>query len=264
MRNPNTVDGAILAMRTLQIHLGNSRSGLMAADRMDAFLSWCEDQARPQLEHLFEPTEDLLGELESVYHRLALAPDMSERKLNGLLDREYALWDQRLRQVEEELQRTKKLADRVGAPVVLDTSVLMEGEPFLTFDWHTLDPILAAGPVRLILPILAVDELDELLHDRDGARRQKARTATRELWHLHRTKPTEPVALPGKSDVTIEIMVDGDWHQRRPNNDAEIIDQALQVQQMTGWVLLASCDLRQLYRAGAAGLPAVQMPRKDD
>ncbi len=61
------------------------------------------------------------------------------------------------------------------------------------------------------------------------------------------------------------MLLDGDWHQRRPNNDAEIIDQTLFVRDMTGRpTLLASCDTRQLYRAGAVRLQAILMPRADE
>jgi predicted ribonuclease YlaK len=84
------------------------------------------------------------------------------------------------------------------------------------------------------VPILVVEELDDLLHDRSGDRKLKARNATRALRDLHHDKPTEPAPLPGPPGVTIEVLLDGDWHQRRPNNDAEIIDQALSVQDMTG------------------------------
>jgi hypothetical protein len=60
------------------------------------------------------------------------------------------------------------------------------------------------------------------------------------------------------------VLLDGDWHQRRPSNDAEIIDQAKQVHELTGKAtLIASCDYRQLYRAAAVGLPAVLMPRRN-
>ena len=61
------------------------------------------------------------------------------------------------------------------------------------------------------------------------------------------------------------MLLDGDWHQRHPNDDAEIIDQALSVREMTGKpTLLATCDTRQLYRAGAVGLQAILMPRADE
>lgn len=210
---------------------------------------------------MLAPAEELLDELNSVYHRVAFAPPMSTRRLNGLLNREFTLWDIRLGQAADELTALKKLADRVGSPVVLDTSALMQGKSFLTFDWHSLDPALAGGQVRLVVPLIVVEELDDLLHDRDGARRQKARTVTRALWELHRDKPTEPSPLPDRPGVTIEVLPEGDWHQRRPDNDAEIIDQALMLYELTGRaVFLASCDLRQLYRAAVPGLPAILMP----
>jgi hypothetical protein len=61
------------------------------------------------------------------------------------------------------------------------------------------------------------------------------------------------------------VLLDGDWHQRRPNNDAEIIDQALSVREMTGKPTLpVTCDTRQLYQAGTEGLQAILMPRADE
>jgi predicted metal-dependent RNase len=69
-----------------------------------------------------------------------------------MLNRECNRWTERLRQVEAELQQ-QKLMIGDGSAVVLDTSVLMEGEPFVTFDWHGLHPALATGPIRLFLLI---------------------------------------------------------------------------------------------------------------
>ena len=77
------------------------------------------------------------------------------------------------------------------------------------------DPSLASLPVRLVVPIIVVEELDDLLHDRQADRRKKARTATRALLDLHQTRPMVPVALRGQPDVTIEVLLDGDWHERR-------------------------------------------------
>ena len=60
------------------------------------------------------------------------------------------------------------------------------------------------------------------------------------------------------------MLLDGNWHQRLPNNDAEIVDQALMFRDLTGKnVLLAACDLRMVYPAGAASLSAVLVPRTD-
>lgn len=55
--------------------------------------------------------------------------------------------------------------------------------------------------------------------------------------------PTTPATLPQATNVTIEVYLDGDWHNRRDNNDGEIIDQALAIQELTGQlVVLTTCD----------------------
>jgi hypothetical protein len=50
-----------------------------------------------------------------------------------------------------------------------------------------------------------------------------------------------------------------------PNNDGEIIDQALRVKELTGRaVILAADDYTMLHRAAPTGLSAVLMPRPDE
>jgi PIN domain len=264
LRYQGPVDHPLGVIRQLQTSLTNTWSGVGATASKDNVLNWIEDYCRPQLQNIFERTEEIFNQLEDSYNRLVLAPPMDVRRLNGLVQTEQKAWKDRLDHIDAELVKLRKLTERDGTPVVLDTSVLMEGKPFMTFDWHSLDPRLASEPVRLIVPILVVGELDDLLHDRNGDRKQRAREATRELIGLHRWKPTEPAQLPGKPDITIEVMLDDEWHQRRPDPDAEIIDQALQLHQLTGWTPLASCDLRQLYRAAAAELPVRLYPRRDE
>jgi hypothetical protein len=265
LRNPD-VNQAIASVQLLQSQLGSARgSGHSSTDRRDAFLSWCDYRARPQLGNHFSSTETLFGELDQSYDRVALAPGTTERTLNGILQREFNSWEGRLERLVAELRALAPFIDRPGRIVVLDTSALMEGQPFASFNWQSLDTSLADSAVRLIVPVLVIEELDELKRDRDGARKQKARGVFRSLWGLHGHSPTEPVPLPEQSGVTIEVMLDGDWHQRRLNNDGEIIDQAVQVRELTGKpVILASGDYAQLYRSAAAGLQAVLMPRLDE
>jgi predicted ribonuclease YlaK len=119
---------------------------------------------------------------------------------------------------------------RPGRIVVLDTSALMEGVLFTGYDWHALDAGLAAEAVRLIVPILVIEELNGLKRTRDRQQKADAREVLRAMWALHSTTPTVPAALPQAANVTIEIYLDGDWHKRRDNNDGEIIDQALKCQ----------------------------------
>ena len=121
-----------------------------------------------------------------------------------------------------------------------------------------------APPIRLILPIMVIEELDKLMHHRDGDRRKRTRARSKPCGRCTGKKPTEPTALPGQPDVTVEVMLEGDWHLRRPNNDAEIIDQAVIVRELTGRERVA----RDGRRAGAAPgscrrAGPVRMPKRD-
>jgi predicted ribonuclease YlaK len=111
----------------------------------------------------------------------------------------------------------------------------MEAQSLGSIPWPTIDASLADLPIRVIVPIIVVEELDDLLHDRDADRKKKAREARRFMRSVHPgNKPPEPAPLPDNPNVTLEVLVDSDWRNRRSNNDAEIIDQALQVHRMTG------------------------------
>lgn len=261
LRNPGTIDQATEGVRQLEGHLSRARGTNPVLGAEDGFLTWIDDYARPQFGNWFAPTEDVFAELDISHNRINSAPD-STRRLNAMLSREIRDWEQRLTKIRDELAQQKIIATRPGAPIVLDTSALMEGSPVGEFNWHSLDPTLNDTAIRLVVPILVVEELDELLHDRNADRRQRARAVTRSLLELHKDKPTQPAWLPTPVNATVEVFLDGDWHHRRPNNDAEIIDQALAFGELVGVkILLAACDLRMMYRAAAVGLPSVQVPR---
>lgn len=262
LRNPGGGEPALFATKQVKDQLGNVHN---AANREDAFLDWCDRWGTGQLGNHFAPTDGLFAELAESYHRVLFAPALSQRQLNGLINRECRAWDARLDRLLAELQGRLAFIGRPGQLVVLDTSALMEGVFFTDFDWHTLDEPLQEDPIRLILPSLVVEELDELKRHRDARQKAQARRVLTKLWELHRASPAEPAALPPHADVTIEVLLDGDWHERRPNNDGEIIDQAVAVRDLTGKpVILAAGDYTQLYRAAPAGLAAVLMPRAGD
>lgn len=182
-----------------------------------------------------------------------------------MLNREFSEWDLRIEQVLEDLARQAALLGRPGRLVVLDTSALMEGVFFTDFDWHDLDESLNGQPVRLVVLSVVTEELDELKRRPGERQKAQARRVLTALWELQRARPAVPAALPRYSDVTIEVVLDDGWHQRMPNNDGEIIDQAVGLKELTGQaVILATCDYTQLYRAAPAGLKAVLMPQPDE
>jgi hypothetical protein len=265
LKNSGGVDAAIATVAVVRGQLGNARNGNSAADRKDSFLRWCDNWATPQLGNHFPDTEEIFTAIEETFRRLALAPPMSEYELNTMLTRDWQIWDRRLERLGVELERRRAFLGRPGRLVVLDTSALMEGVLFIGYDWHALDAGLAAGAVRLIVPILVIEELDGLKRTRDRQQKADAKEVLRAMWALHGTMPTVPAALPQAADVTVEVYLDGDWHERRDNNDGEIIDQALALQELTGQrVILATCDYNQRYRAAASGVITALMPRRDE
>jgi hypothetical protein len=266
LRNPGGADAALDTVRQVKNQLENaSVQGNNASERKDAFLTWCDQWATPQLGNHFPVSEDLFAELAESYYRVLQTPQLSERELNRLVARERREWDARLEDLIGEIQDRLAFLVRPGRLVVLDTSALMEGVFFTDFDWHLLHPSLNADAVRLVVPSLVVEELDDLKRDRDGRKKAKGRRVLTALWDLHRAAPAEPAVLPGRADVTIEVLLDGGWHRRMPNHDGEIIDQALSLRELTGQpVILAAGDYTQLYRAAPAGLTAVLMTRPDE
>jgi len=266
LRNPGGATAALATVRQVRDQLGNaSVEGNTAGARRDAFLTWCDNWGTRQLGNHFSPTEALFAELSESYWRLVMAPSASERQLNGIISRECTEWDSRLARLAADLEGSIASLLWPGHLVVLDTSALMEGAFFMDYDWHALEGSLREGPIRLILPYLVVEELDDLKRHRDGRQKAQARKVLSNLWDLHRANPAVAAALPGSPDVTVEVLLDGDWHQRRPNNDGEIIDQAVAIGELAGRpVILAAGDYTQLYRAAPAGLSAVLMPRPDE
>jgi hypothetical protein len=162
-----------------------------------------------------------------------------------LLNRETDFWEEQLGQVIAELKTLKPFIERPGVIVVPDTSAFLEGEYFTDLDWQAL---AGAGkdPVRLVVPVLVIEELDVLKRGRDR-QRDRAVSTLRRLWELGGSHPERIARIPGRA-VTVEVFLDGAWHMRRPVNDDEIVDRALAIGETTGReVLLAAGDYRMLY-----------------
>lgn len=263
LKNPGGVQKAIFTVKQVQGELGNaSVHGRDPAGRKDSFLTWCDSWATPQLGNHFPDREGIFAEIRESYYRVVALPTSPDRQANGLLNREFREWDARLGRLLSELADVADFVERVGSLVVPDTSALMEGGMFTEFAWHSLDESLLGVPVRLVVPALVVEELDELKRRPGERQRAQARKVLSALWDLHSAAPGRPAPLSASQDVTIEVLLDDGWHQRMPSNDTEIIDQAVRMRELTGQaVILAACDYSQLYRAAQVGLRAVLMPR---
>lgn len=118
--------------------------------------------------------------------------------------------------------------------------------------------------MRLVVPVLVIEELDDHKRGRDRVQR-RARSVLHRLWELNGGNAEQAAALPGRRPVTIEVFADDSWHVRRPVNDNEIIERALAVGEITGRdVTMAAADYSMLYQASSRGLKTVLVPRPDD
>lgn len=255
MRLRHKVDYTIETLTRVKNELGNSRGRHEAWEYRDQWLRWWS-AADGQLRNLFADGE------------LAASLSVSAEKVRDvnlgalpfvLLNRETGAWEERLGQVIAELEALKPFIERSGLIVVPDTSAFLEGEYFTNLDWQDLAGA-AAQPVRLVVPVLVIEELDAHKRGRDR-QRDRAISTLRRLWELGGNDPERIAHIPGHA-VTIEVFLDGPWHARRPVNDDEIIQRALVVGEITRQeVVLAAADFAMLYRASAAGLKAVLVPR---
>jgi hypothetical protein len=219
MRLRHKVDYTIETLARVKNELGNTRAG--GPDvlvRRDQWLRWWS-AADSQLRNLF-----IDGELAASLY--VSAEKIRQVHLGALpyvvMNRETDFWEERLGQVISELKALQPFVERPGLIVVPDTSAFLEGVYFTDLDWQSLIGAGAREQVRIVVPVLVVEELDEKKRGKDRAQ-DRARSVLRRLWELS-GDARQAAVMPGSRPVTVEVMTDGSWHVRRPVNDIEIIE----------------------------------------
>lgn len=165
-----------------------------------------------------------------------------------------------------QLQQTRDKWNRSeGKLVVADTSVFCQ-HPDKLVDIDLAEVLgLRETPVRLMLPVLVLDELDNLKQSKDGHARWRAGHT---LGRLDEVLDANGAGLLRKEDyraldsggiprgpVYVEVFFDPPGHQPLPINDDEIIDRALAIQTEAGReVTFLTYDTGQSTRARFAGL----------
>jgi hypothetical protein len=139
------------------------------------------------------------------------------------------------------LELFSPLSQSDGWPLVLDTNVLVHFDPFreeiTRAKWQEIAQLPDSPEVRLIIPALVLDELDQLAHSGDRKLNRRARAAQANLDpfvdHLLSDQPQ-----PIRSDapwMTVEILPDAPGHRRQADNDTELLDRAEFLHQVTNW-----------------------------
>lgn len=260
LRNPGRFDDAQDTLRLLS-DCGNCESAYNAFDRAQkAYLNWV-DETDGQLRSLFADPEPADGLFSRAFWEIQRLNDTIPGAWQ-VLRRELKAQSERLQAMQHQLAGLKEFADRPGHLVVVDTSALIQGEWFEHVDWSTL---LDLRPhVRIVIPIVVVEELDRLKdrerRSRAGDRSRRVLRKLRDLGAAHAGQP-----IPIRDKITVEVLLDDDWHQRRPNHDGEIIDQAKLLKAATGRpVRLVCVDASMEFRARQHGLTVTEMPTPAD
>ena len=256
MRPKLPVDYTADVLRDLWNKLDGCLNGDDAEDVRDRWLRWWSDTD----EHL----RILFGDGDvaaSLYVSQARVRDVNLGTMPwGLLRHEIDVWLDRFTEMIDELMALQPFIERPGLIVVPDTSAFVEGVYFTELNWQELADIDGRKPVRLVVPVLVLEELDEHKRGR-GRTQERSRSVLRRLWELNRDG-RQAAAIPGSRPVTVEVLADDSWHVRRPVNDNEIIQRALYVGEVTSKdVILAAADYSMLYQASSTGLKTVLVDR---
>jgi predicted ribonuclease YlaK len=147
--------------------------------------------------------------------------------------------------------------------LVPDTNVLIHHtKPLDQVEWRRM---ISGSYVRLVIPILVVDELDRRKRDR-GETRTRARQTLRTLKQSFEN-PAWAARLSEKpTDVeSMHLWLDPQRHRRLPDSDLELIDRSVALQvEANRAVTLVTFDTGMALRALAAGLSVHHLEPGDD
>jgi predicted ribonuclease YlaK len=144
--------------------------------------------------------------------------------------------------------------------VVLDTNVLLHYQPPWQVDWTAV--LGSAGPVRLVLPLRVIEELDERKYRDREKIAQRARDLLSELWKVLSPSKGGPAPLGGKPGITVEVFLDDEPRRHTLDADAEILEECRTLKAVGCPVSLVTADTGLSIRASALGIAVVPMPDK--
>ncbi|CBG71177.1 hypothetical protein SCAB_41041 [Streptomyces scabiei 87.22] len=254
----------------LQKPYGNAFAALLE------YLEWATESARMLRSQISDRDLDQLVFTDRYRALLGscgtLAGTSQQRLVNGLVQLEVA---ERVEALEAAVSALDTQIGRWSQReefVVADSSFYIQNEVKLAdVDLHEILNVPRWKFVRLLFPIVVVDELDDL---KDASKQRARWRAAHTLGRLdevlaggthgilHEGEHTSGGDTLGR--VNVEIVLDPPGHVRLDRPDIEIIDRTVAIQGLAGReVRLLTCDTSQHTRGRAAGLPVTKMATKD-
>ncbi|MEU5824874.1 PIN domain-containing protein [Streptomyces sp. NPDC047803] len=203
-----------------------------------------------------------------------MAGSHQQALVNGLVRLEL---DQRVEDFDAALQELNRLAGRWPTDlhlVVADSSFFIQHPTKL--ELADIAEVVDAGsePIRLLIPMPVIDELDGLKQAPKQPARYRSGYTLAVLDRILGEDPSEPGVLKDRDDevtdpterptprgeVTVEVLYDPPGHSRLPITDDEIVDRAAAAQALAGSpVTLVTYDTGQSMRGRAAGLKVCKL-----
>jgi hypothetical protein len=230
------------------------------ADLWQKYLTWTAESERLLRTHVSDGVITRLIRTPR-YMVISANSGVGRPLIDTEVDGRVVLLEDAVTELEAETQRW----DRGGVLVVPDTSFFMT-HPAKVEETDFSQLIGCRDlPVRLVVPMVVIDELDSLKRAGQQQRRWRAGYAIAvvdrvvgsalrgQLTARDRTPIDERGILRG--EVTIEILLDPPGHVRLPINDDEIIDRAAVIKVMSGReVVLLTYDTGHATRGRVADL----------
>ncbi|MFF9287481.1 PIN domain-containing protein [Streptomyces griseosporeus] len=272
----NNLRQALASVHTSALNL-QGRTYTIAYKRLLDYLEWATESARLLRSQISERDIDRLVFTPRYQALLAscgtLAGSQQEGLVNGLVDLEVT---ERIEALEQVIEAFDKQVLRWSGRewlVVADSSFYIQNpEPLKDVDLHEVLGLPSGEHIRLLFPMVVVDELDGMKE----SGKQRAR------WRAPHTLGLLDEVLAGstqgilrraqlddgsgqvRGEVSVEIVLDPPGHVRLPIADDEIVDRAVTFQALAGrQVRLLTCDTGQHTRGRAAGLDVTKVATKD-
>jgi hypothetical protein len=244
--------------------------------RLVRYLDWATETAGT-LRHYISDADVNRLILTSRYQTLlassgTLVGGPQERLVNILINHETA---ERVQAFDEAIGAlNERIAQWNGLElfVVADASFYIQNpQPLADADLHDILNLPTGDHIRLLFPIVVVDELDGL---KEASKRRSRWRAAHTLGRLDEILDGRTSGImrhaqlsrqgPPYGEVSVEIVLDPPGHVRLPIADDEIIDRAVAIQALADRpVRLLTCDTGQHTRGRAAGLQVTKVPAKD-
>jgi len=203
-------------------NLAASGGGAEIAILQNGYLQWLESVDRV-LHSYFESSW--------VWEELYSRPWEQIRALTAAAPRPYPLISDEARVQTERLasivERLKGSQMQFELPpecaaAVPDTSVFLHYQFFRDVNWPK---VVQAKEVRLVVPLLVVEQLDRQSYE-SRPFKARARAVLHALHDLQEGLPTPEAPAEVRSRVTLQLLMDPPSHNRRENEDDELLDRA--------------------------------------